>query len=269
MNQYKHFQFGPGRRITEGIKFLIITNAIVFVLTLLEPLRNLLIYYFGIIPYHSWHELHFWQPVTYMFLHGGFFHILLNMFGLWMFGTELEMIWGKKEFLKYYFITGIGAGIISVIIQPTSTIPIIGASGAIYGILLAYGLRFPERIVYIYGLFPIKVKYLVLIFGGIEFFSSITPSTDGIAHFAHLSGMIVGYIYLRYFMNNGHYFNGNNFGIEDIKKMLNDLIVHFKSKNKHKSEMKHSQMEIDDILEKLSKEGYDKLTKEEKDKLLQ
>jgi len=266
MNQYRHFQLGPGRRITDGIKFLIITNVIVFIITLVEPFRSIFVYYFGLIPYHTWSKFHIWQPVTYMFLHGGFFHVLLNMFGLWMFGTELEMIWGKKEFLKFYFVTGIGAGIISVIIQPTSTIPIIGASGAIYGILLAYGMRFPERVVYIYGLFPIKVKYLVLIFGGIEFFSSITPSTDGIAHFAHLSGMIIGYFYLRYFMKN-NYFGRNNFGLKDIPKMLNDLIVYFKAKKKNRSEKKNSQMEIDDILEKLSKEGYDKLTKEEKDKL--
>ncbi|MEA1986007.1 MAG: rhomboid family intramembrane serine protease [Candidatus Marinimicrobia bacterium] len=266
MNQYRHIQFGPGRKITKGIRGLIIANAILFVLTLSPPIRDLLIYYFSVIPRYTWSKLHFWQPFTYMFLHGNFWHIALNMFGLWMFGTELEIMWGKREFLKFFFITGIGAGIISVIINPSSTIPIIGASGAIYGILLAYGMQFPERIVYIYGLFPIKTKYFVIIFGGIEFLASIGPNTDGIAHFAHLSGMIIGFIYLRYFRRGNYNYRKSIW--QDWKNMLNEIIIYFKSKKDKNYKSKKSQMEIDEILDKLSKEGYDKLTKEEKEKLL-
>ena len=96
-----------------------------------------------------------WQLVTYIFLHGGFFHILFNMFGLYMFGSELEATWGTREFAKFFFICGIGAGILTVIASPYSPVAIIGASGAILGLLVAYGVLFPNRQIYIYGIVPI------------------------------------------------------------------------------------------------------------------
>jgi membrane associated rhomboid family serine protease len=142
---------------------------------------------------HGW----IWQLVTYMFLHGGFFHILLNMLALWMFGSELEHLWGSKRFLQYYFITGIGAGLTNTLVQPHSTIPIIGASGAIYGLLLAYGMYFPDRRIYLWLIVPIPAKYFVIIFGGLEFISAFSRNPDGVAHIAHLGGILFGFLYLR------------------------------------------------------------------------
>jgi len=111
--------------------------------------------------------------------------------------TELEWLWGTSRFLRFYFITGVGAALCSIIVSPNSTIPIIGASGAIYGLLAAYGLLFPDRTLLLYFVIPIKAKYFVLILGAITFWSSITATGGGIAHVAHLGGMIFGWIYLR------------------------------------------------------------------------
>ena len=113
-----------------------------------------------------------------------------------MFGIELERTWGTREFYKYFFLTGVAAGVANVLWNWGSVVPTIGASGAVYGILMAYALFFPDRYVYLYFLFPIKVKYLVLIFGGIEFLSMYNQ--DGVAHIAHLGGMIAGFLYLRH-----------------------------------------------------------------------
>ena len=129
-----------------------------------------------------------WQLGTYMFLHGGVFHLLFNMLALWMFGTELERIWGTRYFLKFYFVTGIGAAVLTVLfvaaavrLAGSSTSRcIIGASGAIYGLLLAYALYFPDRPIYMYFVFPIPAKYFVMIIGAIAFYSSLA-ATSGVA----------------------------------------------------------------------------------------
>ena len=183
------------------IKWLLIANAAMFllpriILTNLEPFHHLL----GLVPAMVWGKGFVWQLVTYMFLHGSLWHILMNMLILWMFGAELERTWGSREFAKFYFIAGIGAGIINVIfaaLRPSMAfVPIIGASGAIYGLLVAYAMLFPERYVYVYFLIPVKVKYLVIFLVALEFFSTYQP--DGVAHFAHLGGALVGFLYLRY-----------------------------------------------------------------------
>jgi membrane associated rhomboid family serine protease len=119
------------------------------------------------------------------------------MLALWMFGTDLERRWGSDFFLRYYFVSVIGGGVLNALLVPGQLAPSIGASAGIYGILLAYGLIYPDRIVYFYFLFPIKMKYFVWIIGGIAFYSSITAGQSGIAHLAHLGGMIFGYLYLR------------------------------------------------------------------------
>ena len=178
-----------------GVKNLLLATGVVFVAQMLFPFA-INPYYFGLVPYLVIKKLYVWQLVTYMFLHGGFGHIFFNMFGLWMFGMELERTWGTREFVWYYFLTGVSAGIFSLLWNWGSTVPTIGASGAIYGILAAYALFFPDRYVYLYFLFPIKMKYLALILGGLEFLSMY--SQDGIAHIAHLGGMVVGFFYLRH-----------------------------------------------------------------------
>lgn len=152
---------------------------------------------FGLVPYDVTHHLFLWQLGTYLFLHGGLFHILFNMLALWMFGSELEWLWGTRRFVRFYFITGVGAALCSTIVAPNSTIPIIGASGAIYGILAAYGILFPDRILLLYFVIPIKAKYFVLILGALAFWSSLNASGSGIAHMAHLGGMLFGWLYLK------------------------------------------------------------------------
>ena len=142
-------------------------------------------------------KYYLWQLVTYIFLHGGFFHILFNMFALYMFGSELEQLWGTREFTKFFFICGIGAAITSVIVSPYSPIPIIGASGAIFGLLLAYGVLFPNRIIYLYMIIPIQAKWFVIIMGAITFLSSMSATGSGVAYIAHLGGMLFGFIYLK------------------------------------------------------------------------
>jgi membrane associated rhomboid family serine protease len=119
------------------------------------------------------------------------------MWALWMFGSELERTWGARRFLFYYFLTGIGAGLTVVLLSPSSMVPTLGASGAIYGLLLAYGLLFPDRMILFFFLFPIPAKYLVMILGAIELLSELSLPGDGISHLAHLGGLAVGFVYLR------------------------------------------------------------------------
>ena len=188
-----------GGPITRAVKALIFVNIGVYLLQFIAHLlgSSVIDLYFGLVPIRVTQDLMLWQLVTYMFLHGGFFHILFNMLTLFMFGNELERYWGTPRFLNYYFITGIGAGICSWIVAPHSNSVVIGASGAIYGLLLAYGLTYPNRIVYINFLFPVKVKWLVLIMGAVAFMSSVSGADSGIASIAHLGGMVIGYLFLK------------------------------------------------------------------------
>jgi membrane associated rhomboid family serine protease len=194
------YRFGMGAGLTTAVKYLIIANVGCFVLQhLIAPE---LVYWLELVPAWVIHKFTVWQLVTYMFLHGaGIWHILINMLVLWMFGCELEREWGSKAFLLYYFICGIGAGLFHVLLGIDSEIPVVGASGAIYGLLMAFGLLFPERMItfLIFFILPvhIKAKYLVMIVAGISLFSGIFDPGSGVAHFAHLGGMIVGFIYLK------------------------------------------------------------------------
>jgi membrane associated rhomboid family serine protease len=191
------YSFGPGP-MTPAVKWIIWANVGAFVATVLY--RDL-IYLFGLTPSDVIQRLRLWQPVTYMFLHAGPAHILLNMLGIWMFGVELERMWGTKFFLRYYAVTGIGAAVTTIVVallpfgitaQTYNTVTI-GASGALFGILLAFALYFPERPILLALLFPIPAKYFVIIIGALSYFSS----PGGVAHAAHLGGVIFGYLYLR------------------------------------------------------------------------
>jgi membrane associated rhomboid family serine protease len=195
------YSFGPGP-LTPAIKFLIIANVIAFLVSLVVPT---LIVKLAVVPVAVFEQLAVWQLVTYMFLHGGIGHLLINMLSLWMFGTELERTWGTRFFTKYYFITGIGAGMTTLLwsLSPLPFAneiyysPMIGASGAIYGVLLAYALAYPNRPIYMYLVFPIPAKYFVMIIGAITFLSSVGSAGSGVAHTAHLGGLAVGYVYLK------------------------------------------------------------------------
>jgi rhomboid family protein len=188
---------------TRMVKALVIVTATVFVVTYL-PLRlfgwQAPFLYLGLQPYAVVHRLFLWQLVTYLFLHGGFFHIFFNMFALWMFGPALEQMWGESEFLKFYILCGIGAGVFDVVLTTLFGSPFsltIGASGAIYGLLLAFGVIFPNRPIFIWFVIPIPAKWFVVIIGAIEFFSEISGPGSNVAHLAHLGGMLVAYLYLR------------------------------------------------------------------------
>ena len=187
-----------GGGLPEGLKLLLIANTVVFLLEYLG-LKGFLFHYFGLTPSSVVFSFALWQVATYLFLHDGFFHILFNMFALWIFGREIEAAWGRRRFLRFYFVCGTGAGVCIVIINYmfgyANTVTI-GASGAIYGILLASALMWPDRIVYMNFLFPIKMKYLVLIYGGLAFLGSMNLNS-GVSNIGHLGGMLFGYLYLR------------------------------------------------------------------------
>jgi len=155
---------------------------------------------FALTPWKVIHNGAVWQLVTYIFLHANLLHILFNMLGLWMFGSELEQVWGTRQFTRFFFACGIGAGIAMVAVfllfGGDPRVSTIGASGSVYGVLLAFAMLFPDRIIY-WLIFPIPAKYFVMILGGLAFFSSISASSSGVAHVAHLGGMLCGYIYMK------------------------------------------------------------------------
>jgi len=168
-----------------------------------------------------------------------------------MFGKELEYRWGKNKFLLYYFITGVGSGIITVLFNPFSMIPVVGASGAVYGILMAYTLIYPNRRVYIYGIFPIQIKYMMLFLGFTAFFASITQFNSTISHMTHLSGMIIGFIYLKW---------------NKLIRLMPKIKIHDEN-NINVSKNEKFQDDIDIILEKLKLNGWEGLNESEKNYL--
>lgn len=198
---------GFGYRLTPMVKRLIFLNAAVFLALYFlgvfsRPLASILVLWLGVVPSEVVFGLRLWQPLTYLFLHAGFWHLFFNMFALWMFGTPLERDWGSRRFLRYYLLTGVGAGFLNVAVSlwwggPTANIPTIGASGAIYGILLAFGLLYPHTPIFIWFLFPVPARIFVLILGAIAFLSALQGQGSGVSHVSHLSGMLFGYLYLR------------------------------------------------------------------------
>jgi len=143
------------------------------------------------------HNLYIWQLFTYMFMHAGVLHLLFNMFALWMFGSALERDWGTRRFLKYYFYCGIAAGLCvlatDLLVHDTLTL---GASGAIFGVLVAFGVCYPDQTILMNFLFPIKAKYMVMIYAAIELLMTFSPN-NGVSTVAHLGGMAFGYVYLK------------------------------------------------------------------------
>ncbi len=185
------------RMLPPVVKNLIIINFIVFLATMVLEKYN----YNGITTMCALNAVctgrfRIWQLLTYMFMHGSWSHIFFNMFALWMFGYVLENYWGSRRFLFYYLVCGIGAGLCNLIV-PGWTITV-GASGAVYGILLAFGMMFPNERIYLYFIMPIKAKWFVIGYAAIELLDGLFMTSDGIAHFAHLGGMLVGLILILY-----------------------------------------------------------------------
>jgi len=186
--------------MTPAIKALVLANIVAFVATWVAPSLNL-VGWFGLRPDDVF-GLQLWRIVTYLFLHGSIFHILFNMLALWMFGVELERMWGSRYFTKYYFVCGVGGAATMLVV---SLLPgfsgmyqalTIGASGAVYGILLAFALYFPNVPILLFFVFPVPARYAVMIMGGIALLSSMEAG-GGVAHAAHLGGLIAGYLYLK------------------------------------------------------------------------
>jgi rhomboid family protein len=196
------YSFGPGP-ITPAVRILLYANVGAYVATLIyAPLTV----YLGLIPQQVIEHRWLWQPATYMFMHvrNNPTHILFNMLGLWMFGVELERLWGTRFFAKYYAITGIGAGLTTLavsllpfeITQGIYGAVTVGASGALYGLLLAFALYYPNRPILMFLLFPIPAKYFVTILGALAFLTSM-QGTGTVSATTHLGGLLVGYLYLQ------------------------------------------------------------------------
>lgn len=297
-------------RLTPIVKNLLIINVLMFIATFVfermgTDLTSLLGLHFFMAPGFSIYQL-----FTYMFMHGNFQHIFFNMFALWMFGTVIEATWGSKKFLFYYISCGIGAGLMQELVQfvefyytisetmSVSSIGMlsqvaeangsalnswttIGASGAVYAILLAFGMIYPEEKMFIFPLpIPIKAKWFVLFYIAIELFSALTSAGDGVAHFAHLGGMLFGFFMIRYWSKHPYSAEGGaifdkmkkNWEKRTHKSADNPNSVYGGNGNKdweYNAKQKENQEEIDRILDKIRKSGYDSLTEQEKKKLFE
>lgn len=194
--------FFSGASLSNAVRMLIAWNVIFFLLQLLT--RHIVDNFLELTPSRVLHG-EVWRLASYLFLHGGFMHLLFNMLALWMFGSELEYLWGTTRFVKYYFFTGIGAGVCSVLVNLNSDIATIGASGSVFGLLLAYGMTFPNRPILLYFILPIPAKYFVALYGLLELFSTVFSRGSGVAHYAHLGGLLFGWLFLKGFPGQGMY----------------------------------------------------------------
>jgi len=297
-------------------KNLLIVNLLAFAATWVLQQRGIDLTALGGLHFFMASDFHVYQFVTYMFLHGGFTHILFNMFALWMFGSVIERVWGPKKFFFYYMVCGLGAGITQELVQYATYMyeglaayqyvnvggqqmamesyinlwTTIGASGAVYGILLAFGMIFPnERLFIIPFPFPIKAKWLIVGYIAIELFSAMSGPGDGVAHMAHLGGMLFGFLLIRYWRN--HPDSSQRFGrsrgqefFDNLKRKYDERQQNNRMKAnqtgydraadsrresdaEYNARQRKNQEEIDAILDKIRKSGYDSLTKEEKQKL--
>ena len=223
---------------------------------------NAMNYYFGLIPMVVVTKYYVWQFVTYMFLHGGIWHIFFNMYGVMLFGTPIEHLWGTKRFLIYYFFTGIGAGItiFAVNFMTGGTdifIPTIGASGALFGLLLAFGILFPNAELLIFFILPIKAKYLVFMYGAIELASQISyGSNSGVSHLGHLGGLLFGLIFFAISKRRGIEFSA--------KKMKARMDKEVKDRDRiFNSDSKNTAKRLSVILEKIKNNGVNSISDDE------
>jgi membrane associated rhomboid family serine protease len=242
----------PG--LSRAVRLIILINMILYIVQHFAPDGYLRI--FGLVPAFVLGRGFIWQLVTYMFLHGSLLHIFFNMLFLWMMGSELERYWGSREFVKYYLVTGAGAGVINVLVQPNSAVPIIGASGAVFGLIIAFGMAFPDRELLLYFFIRIKAKHFAVLIGLIELISLFALPNAGIARFAHLGGLLVGYFYLKW---------------ERITYPFKRWYMRSRGKmedtarRKEEEKEQKIQAEVDRILDKISREGLDSLSNRERD----
>jgi membrane associated rhomboid family serine protease len=274
------------RSIPTVTKNLLIINILAYLATVVLEQKGIELALWGGLHYFESPYFAVYQFLTYQFLHGSFTHLFFNMFALWMFGCVIERVWGVQKYLVYYLVCGIGAGLCQEAVQflMGSYSLTIGASGAVYGILLAFGMTFPEERIFIFPLpIPIKAKWFVAIYAGIELFSAVSSAGDGVAHMAHLGGMLFGFLLIRYWQRNpGRNFDLNG-GRQFFEKMKRNLDPHNRQHQggsmhaertgskqadmDYNARKRQNQEEIDRILDKIRKSGYDSLTKDEKQRL--
>lgn len=306
------------RNIPVVTKNLLIVNVVIFLLSFImgkaAGIDNPLADIFGL-HFFMASDFRLWQLVTYMFMHGGWEHIIFNMFALWMFGCVVERVWGAKKFLFYYIVCGVGAGLfqelaqfvqfwmkasdqvagfnismLSLVAHNSEALlnqwTTVGASGAIYAILLAFGMIFPEDRIFIFPLpVPIKAKYFVIGYAVIELFSAMATTNDGVAHIAHLGGMVFGFFLIRYWrkqVDGGYSGNATKDAFDKMRNMFagrhnGTRFTYTRHEQpapenrqddwQYNARKKATQEEIDRILDKIRKNGYDSLTKEEKQTL--
>ena len=200
MEQQARYKLSFGGPLTPVVKSLIIVNLLAFAFLFIASDKGTLVQYLGLVPASIINERHYWQFITYMFIHVDFWHFAFNMLGLWWFGCDIEKGFGAKHFLRYYLITGIGAGICAFLLGWESKTPTIGASGAIFGVLLAYAILYPNRMIYLYFIIPVKAKWLVAFFGLVELAGVIRASDEGISHIAHVGGILFGLLWFGYYL---------------------------------------------------------------------
>jgi len=240
---------------------LIVINALVYMFQRLSG-DNSITYYFGLIPLFVVEKGFVWQICSYMFLHGGFFHLFLNMYALLIFGGPIEQTWGSKKFLIYYFFTGIGAGITILIMNlviggNAALIPTIGASGAVFGLLLAFGMLFPDAQLLIFFVLPMKAKHLVVLYGALELYSMWeTAGNSSISHIGHLGGLLFGLIFFGILRKRGIEFKTKKFKAKVIRKVERPGGEIFTAKTDNKILLR-------EILTRVKASGFETLTDDE------
>jgi membrane associated rhomboid family serine protease len=240
--------------VTVAVKYLLIFNIGVFLLQ--QAFLNRYVGVLGLVPASVLGKGYVWQLVTYLFLHGDPLHILFNMLFLWILGPELERFWGSKEFIKYYFVTGCGAGLVNVLVQPGLTRPTIGASGAIFGLIAGFAMAFPDREILFLFVIRMKAKYFALLAVALEVFMLWQMPHAPVARFAHLGGLLVGYLYLR-----------REPWVRRIRRSTGALKAGMAEARAARERGRRTKVrrELDRILDKINSEGMDELTEKERD----
>jgi membrane associated rhomboid family serine protease len=253
-----NYSFG-GYHLTHWVKRLLIVNGAVFLATLALPW---LLVYFAFQPSATFFRP--WTVFTYMFAHGGFWHIFFNMLALFFFGPPIEARWGSREFIKYYLICGLGGAALSFVFAFNS--PVVGASAAVYGVMLAFAMLWPDVPIYIWGIFPVKAKWLVVVLAVLSLLSAFGGSADGVAHFAHLGGFAAGFLYIKFS-------DGAATPLQNLKKMVSrrrfKVIpgnggTHPEPPRPKRRDEDRELDEVDRVLDKISTHGMASLTPEER-----
>jgi membrane associated rhomboid family serine protease len=242
---------------TEIVKFLILSNVTIYAVQALFPDAGMFLREnFALVP-ALFFQGQVWRLFTYMFLHGGLGHVFFNMLALFMFGSVLEREWGPREFLKYYLLTGLGGGLCYALFNFGSLVPTVGASGAIYGLLVAYAVLFPESVIYIWFVIPMKAKWFAVVFGVIEFLASFQAGSQ-VAHLAHLGGMAIGYVYLKRGRISQRFFRRMHEALERREE---------EQRRREEQNLDEIRREVDMLLDKINRVGMNGLTKAEQKRL--